>query len=163
ELGRIEEELKALRKKRYSAGARLKLILAKDPAKATGEAIGDLLVCLLMPGFHKMRQAADRAEQTQANLRVAFALACYRREPGRGVGERTFPRPRRSLWYRRGIASALGPGGVRDEWLAATRLTCSATVSSTGSHPDIHLPHRPPLRGRAHRADGGAGRWRAGR
>jgi hypothetical protein len=35
-----------------------------------------------MPAVSKVRQAADRAEQSQANLHVAFALAAYRRDHG---------------------------------------------------------------------------------
>jgi hypothetical protein len=56
---------------------------AKDAAKAKGRAVGTILVSLLLPRWDKVQQAADRAEQTQANLRLAFALALYRAENGR--------------------------------------------------------------------------------
>jgi hypothetical protein len=52
------------------------------PEKA-GERIGIIAMALLTPAVRKVQQASDRSEQIQRNLRVAFALACYRREHGR--------------------------------------------------------------------------------
>jgi len=47
-----------------------------------GEYIGDILIGLMLPAFYKVQDAADRTEQTQANLQVAFALAGYRADTG---------------------------------------------------------------------------------
>ena len=47
-----------------------------------GKVLGDTLICLLIPAVNKVQQAADRQEQTQRNLHVAFALAAYQREQG---------------------------------------------------------------------------------
>ena len=55
----------------------------KEPPKVRGKAVGDYMICLLVPAFHKTQQAADRIEQWHANLHIAFALACYQREQGR--------------------------------------------------------------------------------
>ncbi len=52
-------------------------------AKATGKMIGDILITLLVPAVNAVQRAADRTEQTQINLYLAFALAAYQREHGR--------------------------------------------------------------------------------
>lgn len=52
-------------------------------AEAKGEAIGNILICLLMPAVLKVKQAEDRTEQVQNNLQLAFALAAYRAAQGR--------------------------------------------------------------------------------
>jgi hypothetical protein len=83
QLDRIEEELKALKKEAGSPAKLLKIILAGEPDKAAGKAISDVLIGLLMPAVRKVQSAADRSEQVQANLHVAFALAAYRGENGR--------------------------------------------------------------------------------
>lgn len=48
-----------------------------------GEAIGHILIGLLFPALEKLQNANDRAEQTRANLLVAFALALHQAETGR--------------------------------------------------------------------------------
>ena len=48
-----------------------------------GERIGNVVIGLLLPAIGKLMDAADRSEQSQANLRVAVALAAYRAETGR--------------------------------------------------------------------------------
>jgi hypothetical protein len=47
-----------------------------------GEAVGNILISTLFPGFQKVQQAADRAEQAQRNLHIAFALAAFRHDNG---------------------------------------------------------------------------------
>ena len=54
----------------------------KESAEARGKLVGDGLVCMLIPAVRKVDQAADRAEQTQRNLQVAFALGAYQRDHG---------------------------------------------------------------------------------
>jgi hypothetical protein len=43
-----------------------------------GEAIGNVMISLLLPAYDKIRGAEDRDEQGQRNLLVAFAMARYR-------------------------------------------------------------------------------------
>ena len=38
---------------------------------------------MLFPALDKVQQAADRGEQTQHNLHIAFALAAYQRDNGK--------------------------------------------------------------------------------
>jgi hypothetical protein len=83
ELGRLEEVEKALRKALNGGEVQKKILLAEDAAEARSKGIGDGLICLLLPAYRKIQEAADRAEQSQANLRVAFALALYCAEHGR--------------------------------------------------------------------------------
>jgi hypothetical protein len=83
-LDKVEEDLKALKKEVLQPANLAKLVLKKDPPdKGTGEVIGDALIALLMPAVRKVNTAHDRIEQTQRNLRVAFALAAYRADRGR--------------------------------------------------------------------------------
>jgi hypothetical protein len=60
-----------------------RLAAGAEPEKAIGQAVGDVMASLLMPAARKVQVAADRAEQVQRNLHVAFALAAYRQENGR--------------------------------------------------------------------------------
>jgi hypothetical protein len=84
-LGRIEGELKALKKGATGPGNfAWRLAAGKDPPdQAAGKAVGDVLIGLLLPAVRKVQGAYDRAEQVQRNLRVAFALAAYRADRGR--------------------------------------------------------------------------------
>ncbi len=84
QLEKIEADVKALRKDAAGPANFLKALMAgEDVGKATGTAIGNVLVGLMMPAAGKVQHAADRAEQAQRNLHVAFALAGYRLENGR--------------------------------------------------------------------------------
>jgi hypothetical protein len=84
EWDQLETELKTLKKKVVDPKYQADTILgAKDNAKARGEIIGDILISLLMPAVNKVQNAADRAQQVQDNLVLAFALAWYQREHGR--------------------------------------------------------------------------------
>ncbi len=47
-----------------------------------GEMIGNLLLDLMLPAIEKIQDSADRIEQTEINLQIAFALAIYRAEVG---------------------------------------------------------------------------------
>jgi hypothetical protein len=59
-------------------------IFAKEgAAKAIGKSMGDILVSLMMPATSKVEDAADRTEQIQRNLHIAFALAAHKADHGR--------------------------------------------------------------------------------
>jgi hypothetical protein len=83
ELGQLHKEVLALKKTTAKAAAVLNDPPAKDAARAKGQAMGEILLMIHLPAWDKIQQAADRAEQSHANLRVAFALALYRAENGR--------------------------------------------------------------------------------
>ena len=51
-----------------------------------GEAIGNVLLGLLLPALDRLQDTQDRAEQTHRNLLVAVALALYKAETGRYPG-----------------------------------------------------------------------------
>jgi hypothetical protein len=82
QLDKLEEELKALKKDAADpAGlARLFALGGGKPDKVVGKAIADVLISLMVPATRKVGSAADRAEQIQRNLHVAFALAAYHRD-----------------------------------------------------------------------------------
>jgi hypothetical protein len=84
ELEQFEGDLKALKKEAGGPANLAKLVLGADPPdKTVGKAIGDILLCLLMPAARKVQNAQDRSEQIQRNLHVAFALAAYHRDQER--------------------------------------------------------------------------------
>jgi hypothetical protein len=47
------------------------------------EMIGNSLIGLFLKPFDKLQSAAERCEQTQRNLHLAFALAAFQRDNGR--------------------------------------------------------------------------------
>jgi hypothetical protein len=76
-----------LRKLKGDVGQPVKiagLLMGKTPPeKVVVDWVGNVMISLLMPATRKVMSAADRFEQVQRNLEVAFALAAYRREHGR--------------------------------------------------------------------------------
>lgn len=76
----ITQDLKALKQQATSTGLIAKAI--KGPNER-GEMLGNILICLMLPAVEKVQAAADRREQAQRNLHVAFALAAYQRDNGR--------------------------------------------------------------------------------
>jgi len=52
-------------------------------AQIVGEYVGNIMIGLLVPAIEKVQGAADRAEQTQRNLKLALALAAFRADNGR--------------------------------------------------------------------------------
>ena len=83
-LEKIDEDLDALKKSiAEPANARKLHPTGEKPDKDAGKQFSDVLVLLAMPAFRKGQHAADRSEQVQRNLYVAFALAAYRLENGR--------------------------------------------------------------------------------
>jgi hypothetical protein len=83
ELAQIDKELKELHDKlRDPEFLTNALVGPKSTPDTRGQALGDMLVGLVVPAFTRVQQAADRAEQTHRNLVVAYALALYRSENG---------------------------------------------------------------------------------
>jgi hypothetical protein len=79
QLDKIEEELKELKKKADDPEDLPGLLFGEEERpEVGGEKLGNVLISLLVPAVRKMQTAGDRAEQTQRNLHVAFALAAYR-------------------------------------------------------------------------------------
>jgi hypothetical protein len=84
ELAKIAAHLKALNSDAAGLANAIKLIQKKDPPdKVVGNAIGDAVICRMMPNAGKLQEAYDRTEQAQRNLQIAFALAGYHRHHGR--------------------------------------------------------------------------------
>ena len=82
---KMERELRQMRADLHPAGG-LRSRLTRGEGKLSeklGEAVGDVLISLLLPALSKVQGAFDRAAQTQRNLHVAFALEAYRRVEGR--------------------------------------------------------------------------------
>ena len=65
------------------ARALANLLGLKPQGKGTGKMIGELTLSMLVPAVAQAQSAEDRAVQRRDNLRVAFALAAYRRDHGR--------------------------------------------------------------------------------
>jgi hypothetical protein len=84
QLEKFDKELKALKDKLFEKGELAKALAdgKTSPAIKT-KLFGDALICLLAPSLRKVQSAADRTEQIQRNLHVAFALGAYQREQGR--------------------------------------------------------------------------------
>ena len=83
EIDRIEAEVKALEK---DTGAPAAVIEVLRKGKASGKEVSKKLEYFLRDYFliliRQLRRAADRTEQAQRNLHLAFALAAYRGERG---------------------------------------------------------------------------------
>jgi hypothetical protein len=80
QLARIEKDLIRL-KMDLDSGRLAKLVIGTPDEK--GRLVGDLVICLFTPAVLKLQAAADRSEQTQRILHLAFALAGYHRDHGR--------------------------------------------------------------------------------
>ena len=78
----IEKELERAVKKNREGDIK-KLIKQVGAGKIVAQQIGDILMGLLAPALRKVQYAADRTEQIDRNLHVAFALAAYRKAEGR--------------------------------------------------------------------------------
>jgi hypothetical protein len=84
QLAQLVEDLRKLKTRtQESMPGALELHFAKDSARIRGETIGNILIALMLPAFNKVQSAADRCEQVQHNLDLAFALAAYQRDHGR--------------------------------------------------------------------------------
>jgi hypothetical protein len=67
-----------------SQGEMLKALRAgKCLGKEVNQKVSDILIGLQFPSFRQVQTAAERTDQSQRNLWVAFALAAYRADHGR--------------------------------------------------------------------------------
>jgi hypothetical protein len=82
ELSQFSDDLWQLKTRAAQAASKASPTILTD-ARARGEAVGNIMISLLMPNVPKVQDALDRARQTQDNLTLAFALAWYRGEHGR--------------------------------------------------------------------------------
>ncbi|HMC65738.1 MAG TPA: hypothetical protein VKI65_12430, partial [Gemmataceae bacterium] len=82
ELDKLETDFKMLKKKLADSPLN-EADLTKEPAKTLSKALGDILLTMFFPAVRRVQQSADRAEQMQNNLYLAFALAAYQRAHGR--------------------------------------------------------------------------------
>jgi hypothetical protein len=84
EIDAIARDGKLLRQHVSSIGAIQKSFMGSEPR---GEWTGNLLIGLMLPALEKVQSAAERCEQGQRNLHLAFALAAYHRDHGRYPAE----------------------------------------------------------------------------
>jgi hypothetical protein len=78
-LEQIERKLRSLKGALTDEGEKG---LVKRLTTAPGKTLGEILVGLLFPAISKVQAAADRSEQIQENLKIAYALAAYQRDHG---------------------------------------------------------------------------------
>jgi hypothetical protein len=79
ELAAIDRDLRLLKQRVTGAGIVGQLVMGPEER---GETIGNILITLLVPALDKAQNAAERVEQAQRNLHVAFALVAYQRDQG---------------------------------------------------------------------------------
>lgn len=80
---KIDEELAATKKELKNLQKLKDVPADKEAAKLVAKSVGDVLMGLLAPAVRKVQGAEDRMTQVQNNLRVAFAMAAYRKDNGR--------------------------------------------------------------------------------
>jgi hypothetical protein len=84
EFDHLEKDLEGMKKEALDRADLLTALLGgRNVGKKVGKEIGDVLISLMLPAVRKVQSAADRSEQVQRNLHVAFALAAYHRDHGR--------------------------------------------------------------------------------
>jgi len=79
EMGAITQDLKILKQQVTGIGDLEKALMGPE---SRGEWIGNIIIALLLPAIDRLQTAADRCEQAQVNLHLAFALAAYHRDNG---------------------------------------------------------------------------------
>ena len=80
EFDQMDRELKVVGQVPDGLKQSLKLVLATRESR--GEALGNILVGLLLPAVRNIEHAEEQAIQKHDNLRIAFALAAYRNQHG---------------------------------------------------------------------------------
>jgi hypothetical protein len=81
QLSEIEAEL-AQRGKESQNNDLSSDMFSSVPSESVGTSIGNVMIGLFVPANTKFQNAVDRAQQTQRNLQLAFALAAYRADHG---------------------------------------------------------------------------------
>jgi hypothetical protein len=80
----FETDIRALKAKATDFAGVAKMFREKNySGEAKGEAVGDILIVLMLPAANKVIDASDRVQQTFETVAVAFALAWYQRVNGR--------------------------------------------------------------------------------
>ena len=83
-LAAFRTDLVALKARATDLDEVAKRFLEKNySGKARGEAVGNILISLMLPAFDKVIDAADRAQQTFDTVAVAYAMVWYQRANGR--------------------------------------------------------------------------------
>jgi hypothetical protein len=83
QINALDQDIRAMAEKvRKKTSLKESLLDVEGSASTWGEKVGDILSSTFLPAFRKMQQAADRGEQAQVNLHLAFALAAYRHDHG---------------------------------------------------------------------------------
>jgi hypothetical protein len=80
EMAAIRHDLTMLKQQVSELGFIEKLFMGPE---IRGEMIGNIMITLLLPAFDKVQSAAERSEQEESNLHLAFVLAAYRQDQGR--------------------------------------------------------------------------------
>ncbi|MEO1999424.1 MAG: hypothetical protein ABGZ17_29615, partial [Planctomycetaceae bacterium] len=80
EFDQMDRELKDVGQVPEGLSQSLKLVLATRESR--GEALGNILLGLLLPAVRNLQYAEEQAIQKDDNLRIAFALAAYRNQHG---------------------------------------------------------------------------------
>jgi hypothetical protein len=80
ETAQINKEVKELRTRVSAAGWIQQIFMGAD---SRGERMGDIMIGLMLPAVDKIASSADRIDQVQRNLHLAFALAAYHSDRGR--------------------------------------------------------------------------------
>jgi hypothetical protein len=94
-MAQLEKGLVELRVKFSKPGVVDKALMGeKSTPETRGEVLGEVLVTLLIPAVVRVQFAAERCEQNQRNLQVAFALAQYRCDYGHYPSRLTLLAPR---------------------------------------------------------------------
>jgi hypothetical protein len=76
----LKEEVMALRRHVEATALLEKTFM---DAENRGERFGEIMVGMMLPGYEKRQASADRIEQVQRNLHLAFALAAFHSDHGR--------------------------------------------------------------------------------
>ena len=128
ELATITRDLKILKQQVTDIGVIEKSFMGSEDR---GEMIGNILIGLMLPAFDRVQSAAERCEQGQRNLHLAFILAAYQHDHGRYPAKLDELAPKylvtspedifssKSLIYRledKGyLLYSVGPNGTDDE------------------------------------------------
>jgi hypothetical protein len=80
EMAAINRDLITLKRQVSELGPIEKSLMGPE---GRGEMIGNIMITLVLPALDKVQTAAERCEQEQRNLHLAFVLAAYQKDHGR--------------------------------------------------------------------------------